>query len=133
VLSVDPDAERGSRVPPAPRRKARITSRIGLHWWLQAPSVLVLGAVVIFPLVYSVNLSLRRYNPTLPDATGKWSGWPTSRGCCTTPIRSRFWLVTLIFVLVAVGLETVLGTLLGIFLNRLVAADGSSRRCCCCR
>lgn len=122
VLSVDHDAERGGGVRPAPRRKTLLGSRIGLHWRLQSPSVLVLGAVVIFPLVYSVNLSLRQYNPTLPDATGKWVGLANFTRLLHDTQFGHALLVTLVFVVVAVGLETVLGTLLGIFLNRLVAA-----------
>jgi len=85
------------------------------------------------PLVYSVNLSLRRYNPTLPDATGKWVGLANFARLLHDAQFGHALLVTLIFVLVAVGLETVLGTLLGIFLNRLVAARRVVTSVCCCR
>ena len=93
-----------------------------LHRWLLAPSVLVLGAVVLFPLIYSVNLSLRHYNPTLPDATGGWAGLSNYARLLHDSQFHHALLVTMIFVVVAVGLETVLGTLLGIFLNRMVSA-----------
>ena len=68
--------------PTTLRRRRRVVG--GLHRWLLAPSVLVLGAVVLFPLIYSVNLSLRHYNPTLPDATGGWAGLSNYARCCTT-------------------------------------------------
>ena len=93
-----------------------------LHRWLLAPSVLVLGAVVLFPLIYSVNLSLRHYNPMLPDATGGWAGLSNYARLLHDSQFHHALLVTMIFVVVAVGLETVLGTLLGIFLNRMVSA-----------
>jgi multiple sugar transport system permease protein len=92
------------------------------HWWLQTPSVLVLGAVVLFPLIYSANLSLRHYNPTLPDATGGWVGLANYARLLHDSQFGHALLVTVIFVVAAVGLETVLGTLLGIFLDRLVTA-----------
>ena len=85
-------------------------------------SVLVLGAVVLFPLIYSVNLSLRHYNPTLPDATGGWAGLSNYARLLHDSQFHHALLVTMIFVVVAVGLETVLGTLLGIFLDRMVSA-----------
>lgn len=106
--------------PTTLRRRRRVVG--GLHRWLLAPSVLVLGAVVLFPLIYSVNLSLRHYNPTLPDATGGWAGLSNYARLLHDSQFHHALLVTMIFVVVAVGLETVLGTLLGIFLDRMVSA-----------
>ena len=59
--------------PAAPARKrksplsegARAERRLG--WMLCAPAVIIMVAVTLYPIVYSVYLSLQRYDLRFPD------------------------------------------------------------------
>lgn len=85
----------------------------------QGPSILVLGLVVVFPLIYSINLSFRSYSLVIPDRTGQWIGLQNySRMLQDGDFREAI-LVTVIFVVAAVSLETVLGVLAGLLIHRL--------------
>jgi ABC-type sugar transport system permease subunit len=38
---------------------------------MQSPAFLVLALVVVFPLIYSINLSLRQFSLVIPGRTGQ--------------------------------------------------------------
>jgi multiple sugar transport system permease protein len=86
---------------------------------LQAPSLLILLLVVLFPLLYSINLSFRSYSLVIPNRTGQWIGLGNYRRIAHDAEFGRAVLTTVVFVALAVGLETVIGTLVGILLHRL--------------
>jgi multiple sugar transport system permease protein len=94
------------------------------HRWLgavvtQGPSLLVLGLVVLFPLAYSVNMSFRSYSLLIPGHTGQWVGLENYRRLVHDGDFGGAVLVTGIFVVCAVALETVLGVVVGILIDRL--------------
>jgi multiple sugar transport system permease protein len=86
---------------------------------MQAPSLLVLLAVVVAPLFYSVQLSFRSYSLVIPGRTGQWVGLANYQRIIHDSDFGSAVLITLIFVVSAVALETVIGTLVGIWLHRL--------------
>lgn len=85
----------------------------------QAPSVVILLAVVAFPLAYSVNLSLRAYSLVIPGRTGQFVGAENYERMFQDAAFGQALVTTAVFVVVAVALETVLGIAAGIFLDRL--------------
>jgi multiple sugar transport system permease protein len=89
-------------------------------WAMQSPAFLVLALVVVFPLIYSINLSLRQFSLVIPGRTGQWAGLDNYRRMLHDADFGASLITTLTFVVVAVALEAVLGTSLGILLDRLV-------------
>lgn len=86
---------------------------------MQAPSLLVLMLVLAFPLIYSLTLSFQDYSPVQPDS-GQWTGLDNYARMLQDAQFARAIRVTLAYVFLAVALETVLGTLVGIWLSRLL-------------
>lgn len=97
------------------RRKGRWESAA-----FQGPSLLVLVLIVVFPLIYSATLSLQSYSPVLPDRTGQWIGLENFQRVLHDRDFFNVIIVTLVFVICAVTIETILGTVVGIILHRLV-------------
>jgi multiple sugar transport system permease protein len=89
-------------------------------WAMQLPGFVVLGLIVVFPLIYSINLSLRKYSLVIPGRTGQWAGLENYRKLLHDSDFGAALITTTIFVVAAVTLETVLGTFVGILLDRLV-------------
>ena len=85
----------------------------------QGPSLLVLGLVVLFPLVYSVNMSFRSYSLLIPGHTGQWVGLQNYQRLVHDGDFGQAALVTGIFVGCAVTLETLLGMVVGVLIDRL--------------
>lgn len=49
--------------------------RIPAHWWLLAPALLFVGAMALFPLGYSLQLSLREWKLARESTPGDFVGW----------------------------------------------------------
>jgi multiple sugar transport system permease protein len=106
-----------------PTQDSRPRRRLGRVLWfyfsMQAPSLLVLLAVVLIPVIYSVQLSFRSYSLVIPGRTGQWVGVANYQRIIHDGDFGRAVLTTVIFTVAAVALETVIGTLVGIWLHRL--------------
>jgi multiple sugar transport system permease protein len=101
--------------------KVRSQRQIG-RWervGFQGPSLLVLVLIVLFPLIYSVSLSLQSYSLVLPGRTGQWVGLENFQRILHDSDFFHAVGVTVIFVVCAVTLETILGTVVGVMLDRL--------------
>lgn len=92
-------------------------------WWgpivTQGPSLLVLGLVVLFPLAYSIKLSFQSYSPIIPNHDGQWVGLDNYQRILRDGDFHHSLLVTAVFVVVAVTLETGLGVVVGILIDRM--------------
>jgi multiple sugar transport system permease protein len=111
-----------------PRSTGRSARRLsggphrGFRWGpviTQGPSLLVLGLVVVFPLVYSINMSFRSYSLLIPGHTGQWIGLDNYRRLIHDGDFGQALQVTGIFVFCAVSLETLLGVVVGVLIDRL--------------
>jgi multiple sugar transport system permease protein len=95
-----------------------------LGWGFSAPALVVIGAVTIFPIVYSVVMSLFHVNVTGSGFT--LNGFTFSN--YNLLIHSSVWRDALIFTLyytaVTVAVELVLGTCIALVLERLTAGRG---------
>ncbi len=103
------------------RRKQQLTDRdkqerrLGLR--LVAPAVIVMLAVTVYPICYSIWLSIQRYNLRFPD--DRKYVWFSNYGRILS--SAHFWQVmsnTFIIVVISVVIELILGMALALFMHR---------------
>lgn len=92
-----------------------------LPWLLQAPALLVLGGLLVYPLLWVVTLAFQDFNlRELRTGGFHWSGWENFREILGDP---TLWQValpnTVVFAAVNVALTVVVGTLVAMLLLRL--------------
>ena len=94
-----------------------------LPWLLQAPALLVLGGLLVYPLVWVVTLAFQEFNLRELKAGGfHWTGLDNFREVLGDPQLWRIALPnTAVFALVNVALTVVVGTLVALLLLRLGA------------
>jgi multiple sugar transport system permease protein len=86
-----------------------------LGWALVAPAVAMLLAVTVFPAIYLLWASLRRFNLMMPD-NAAFVGIANFQNIFANADIRHSMLVTILFVVAAVGIEFVLGLLLALTL-----------------
>jgi multiple sugar transport system permease protein len=103
------------------RRKPQLTDRDKqerrLGWRLVAPAVIVMLAVTVYPICYSIWLSIQRYNLRFPN--DRKYVWLSNYGRILS--SSHFWQVmanTFIIVIISVVVELILGMALALFMHR---------------
>jgi N,N'-diacetylchitobiose transport system permease protein len=114
VLAVEP------AVRPARRRPRGRARRFATPYALLAPSVLVIGAVLGYPLYKLFTLSFQQYG--LAELIAHRGSWIGLANYASIIHDGRFWAVllrTMAFTAVTVGLTLVLGTLIALLLARL--------------
>jgi multiple sugar transport system permease protein len=87
----------------------------GLGWALVTPAVGVLLLMTIFPALYLLWASFRRFNLMTPD-NAPFIGLENYRNIATNGDIRHSMLVTILFVVAAVGIELSLGLLLALML-----------------
>ncbi|HEX9043908.1 MAG TPA: sugar ABC transporter permease [Candidatus Limnocylindrales bacterium] len=94
-------------------------SRVATAALLQAPSILLLVAITLFPILYSLDLSFRSFSLILPGMTGQWVGTDNYAQLLGD---ADFWhsvVLSVVFVGVGVTIELVLGIALGVVIDSL--------------
>jgi multiple sugar transport system permease protein len=95
-----------------------------LGWMFTAPALIVVGAVTIFPIVYSVVISLS--NATVSGNGIALNGFTTAN--YSLVLKNSTWhyalAFTIIYTLITVIVELVLGTMIALVLERLTAGRG---------
>lgn len=98
-------------------------SDTALKRWLTAPTLLFLIGMVVYPFLWAVYLSFTDYS-ILKAQKAVWVGAANYRQILSDPlIWSRF-VFTFRFVVVAVGLQLLIGFALAYFLNRRFKRNG---------
>ena len=87
----------------------------GLGWALVAPAVGILLLLTLFPAAYLLWASFRRFNLMMPE-NAAFIGFGNYRSILTNADIRHSMLVTILFVVVAVGIEFVLGLVLALML-----------------
>lgn len=87
-------------------------------WILLAPSFIVLLAVGVYPLLYSLWVSLRSYFPTSPTVANKFIFLANYRAAFEDPVARHALQVTALFTLFTVGISLILGLGLALLLNQ---------------
>ena len=119
VAPAPPSGGRRKDPPVTKTRSQRSTGRwerVGM----QGPSLLILILIVVFPLLYSVSLSLQSYSPVLPGHPGQWVGLENFQKILHDSDFFNAVRVTVIFTVCAVTIETILGTIVGVLMDRLI-------------
>ncbi len=95
-----------------------------LGWAFSAPALIFVAAVTIFPIVYSVIMSLS--NVTVTGNGIKLNGFTTSN--YSLVLRNGTWhyalIFTIVYTFITVLVELVLGTMIALVLQRLTAGRG---------
>ncbi len=95
-----------------------------LGWTFTAPALIFVGAVTIFPIVYSVVLSFS--NATVSGNGVALNGFTTSN--YSLVLKNSTWHYalgfTIIYTLVTVIVELIFGTMIALVLERMVAGRG---------
>lgn len=105
------ETRRRSKLDPKSRDERR------LAWMLCAPAVVVMAAVVVYPVCYAIYLSFRRYDLRYPAET-KWVGFANYSAVLTSPYWWDALSYTLLIMVVSVALEFVLGFAIAILMRR---------------
>ena len=110
--------------PPAPRPDINRKRLARMGWGFSAPALLVIAAVTIFPIVYSVVMSLN--NVTVTGNGFSLDGFTFSN--YNLLVHSSLWrdalFFTVYYTVVTVIVELVLGTCIALVLERLAAGRG---------
>lgn len=107
-----------------PRRGALRRSNARLGWAFASPALLVVGAVMIFPIIFSIVMSFSNVNVT---GNGFQLNGLTGKNYSILFGSARYWHdleFTSIYTVVTVTVEMVLGTLIALVLERLTVARG---------
>jgi multiple sugar transport system permease protein len=95
-----------------------------LGWMFTAPALLIVAGVTIFPIVYSVVISLS--NATVSGNGISLNGFTTAN--YSLVLKNSTWhyalVFTIVYTLITVIVELVLGTLIALVLERLTAGRG---------
>jgi multiple sugar transport system permease protein len=95
-----------------------------LGWTFTAPALIVIGAVTIFPIVYSVVISLS--NATVSGNGISLNGFTTAN--YSLVLKNSTWHYalgfTIIYTAITVIVELVIGTMIALVLQRLTAGRG---------
>ena len=95
-----------------------------LGWMFSAPALIIVAGVTIFPIIYSVVLSLS--NATVSGNGVALNGFTTSN--YSLVLKNSTWhyalAFTIIYTLITVIVELVLGTMIALVLERLTAGRG---------
>ena len=89
-----------------------------IAWLFITPSVLLLLAINIFPLLWTIQLSFTNYRANRPNAALRYVGLDNYRDILTDPEVWHAMQTTAHFVLWSIALELVLGFGLALLINR---------------
>jgi multiple sugar transport system permease protein len=118
-----------AQAPEKPRR-ARVSERVRaerrLAAWLVAPALIVMLAVVAYPIVDAVILSLQRADLRFPDAN-KFIGLANYGHVLSAPIWWQDVLHTVIITVISVSIQFVIGMCVALVMYRILFARGLVR------
>jgi multiple sugar transport system permease protein len=131
-VSVSTTAAVEAEVPPQRTRRSKPALSEGkkqerrLGWLLCAPAAIVMVAVTAYPIIYSVWLSLQRYDLKFPDEK-KFVGLANY----ATVLSNNYWWtafgVTALITVVSVAVELVLGMGLALIMHKTIVGRGLVR------
>jgi multiple sugar transport system permease protein len=118
-------ADRAARATPAPLvRRVRGLSDRSLAWLFISPTIILLLAVNIFPLVWTIQLSFTNYRANRPNAPIRDVGLQWYRDILSSQEVWTAFQVTAHFVIWTIVIQTVLGFLLAWLLDRKFRGHG---------
>ena len=107
-----------ARTPPGVARRVRGLSDKGMAWLFISPTMLLLLAINIFPLIWTVQLSFTNYRANRPNAPVKNVGLDNYTSILTNPDIWAAMQSTAHFVLWTITLQTIIGFGLAYLIDR---------------
>ena len=95
-----------------------------LGWAFSAPALIIIAAVTLFPIIYSVAMSLSNVNVTGNGFSLNGFTWSNYSLVVQSPKWHYALGFTLVYTFVTVLVELVLGTMIALVLQRLTAGRG---------
>jgi multiple sugar transport system permease protein len=105
-------------------RRVRGLSDRTIAWLFIAPSIVLLLAINIFPLIWTIRLSFTNYRANRPNATVSWLGTEHYSNILSDPDIWAAMQVTARFVIATIVIETVLGFALAYLIDRKFRGHG---------
>ena len=128
-MTTETATARPTSAPEKPRRahlSERVRAERRLAAWLVAPALIVMLAVVAYPIIDAVILSLQRADLRFPDAN-KFIGLANYGHVLTAPIWWQDVLHTVIITVVSVSIQFVIGMCVALVMYRILFARGLVR------
>ncbi len=107
-----------ARTPTALTRQVRGFSDRAIAWLFIAPSIILLLAINIFPLIWAIRLSFTNYKSNLPNAPLRFVGLDNYVDILTDEDVWQGMQVTARFVICTIALQTLIGFGLALLINR---------------
>ncbi len=118
-------AHRAARATPQQLvRRLRGVSDRALAWWFIAPTIVLLAAINIFPLLWTIWLSFTNYKANRADRGAPWIGLDNYRSILGDPDIWQAMQVTAHFVFWSILLEVLLGFALALALDKRFRGHG---------
>lgn len=118
-------AERAAvATPAAMARRIRSLSDAGIAWLFIAPTIVLLLAINIFPLIWTIYLSFTNYKANKPNAEIRGVGIRYYRDILTDTDVWQSMQVTAHFVVWTIALETLIGFALAYLIDRKFRGHG---------
>ena len=118
-------AERaGAATPPAFAARVRGLSDRAIAWLFIAPTVILLLAINVFPLIWTIRLSFTNYRANRPNAPLRWVGLDNYTSILSDPDVWHAMQATAHFVLWSITLQVLLGFGLALLINRQFRGHG---------
>ncbi|WP_413993721.1 carbohydrate ABC transporter permease [Labrys okinawensis] len=105
-------------------KRVRGLSDRAIAWLFITPTILLLLAINIFPLIWTIRLSFTNYKANRPNAPIKWLGVERYSDLLSDPDIWHGMQVTARFVVSTVAIETVLGFALAYLIDRKFRGHG---------
>jgi multiple sugar transport system permease protein len=110
----------------APRVRGVGGASPGFGVWLCVPAAIIMLVVTGWPIVYSVLLSMQRYDLRFP-ANRSWVGLDNYAAVLASPYWWSAFGTTLLIVVVSVAIELLLGMLIAVAMYRTLVGRGMVR------
>src|SRR5262249_17212741 len=118
-------AERVAEATPSRiAHRVRGLSDRAVAWTFIAPTIVLLLAINIFPLLWTIVLSFTNYRANRPNAPVKWLGLNYYHDILTDPDVWSGMQITARFVVSTIAIETVLGFALAYLIDRKFRGHG---------
>jgi len=100
------------------RRGLRGLSDRAITWIFILPTIILLLAINIFPLIWTIYLSFTNFRANRTSRVTEWVGLDNYRSVLTDPDIWRSMQVTANFVILSIGIELVLGFALALLIDK---------------
>jgi multiple sugar transport system permease protein len=114
----------GAATPPAVAARVRGLSDRAVAWLFITPTILLLLAINVFPLIWTIRLSFTNYRANRPNAPLRWVGLENYTSILSDPDVWHAMQTTAHFVVWSITLQVLLGFGLALLINRQFRGHG---------